>query len=395
MDLLDNKQAQAHITSIDTARIPSSVTNQMVAAVLQYLYNLGASQGADQREIEGALAKLRDEFDLLEGKVGYPDGLATLNRIGEIPREQLPRSVYLFDGFRRAGTIDPAGQMWAPAGAKIYFDDSRGIFFLSTGSLVFPKDYLSWGSNEKEDLPGSAEIGPHKSSLYICNNRLYVWTGRKLVEIASFTGEGGCGCDLTDIYNKLRELADMIAADGAVGDVMIDTGAYDKDKTYKYQYMESPTRRVTEDCWLYGCRWRCVKDGICGIAPGYATKEWLFIEGNPAFTIDFVEQQLCYSEDEIQMFWGTLTLKATKYNQDVLAYIKADDIKWERESYDQKGARRLISDNAWRPNTDFGNKRLLLAPEDLDFDGTPISRIIFKCTATLEDDVARVEITYE
>lgn len=393
MDLLNRSQAQDRITKIDEARIPFSVTNGMVASVLNYLLNLSHSQGVTQSDLSAALDLLREEFDALTGSIGYPSGLAILDNQGWVPREMLPRSIYLFDGFRKAGTINPAGQFWAPKGSKIYFDASLSKFFLDTGSILFPQQYISWGSNSDADLPGSKELGPHRSSLYIHNSDLYIWTGVKMLKVGSFSGSGSY--DDTDIYNQLQQLADAISGESSSGDVIIDTGPYDSSRVYRSGYFETATRRITEDCWHNGCRWRCRIDGTSATVPGYGSAAWGFISGDPSFRIDFEETALCYTEDEIHKFGATLTLVASLYNQDVLPFIRPTDVSWRRVTYDQNGQERTVSDAAWIPRTDRDNKRLLLDFSDLDYDGTTLTKIIFICTASIDDDIAVVTMEFD
>lgn len=168
-----------------------------------------------------------------------------------------------------------------------------------------------------------------------------------------------------------------------IEDIM-DTGEYDPERTYHCRSFQNQGY-ITEDCWYKGCRWRCMSDGITGVTPGYGIIQWAFVSGNPEFKVDFAEKVIAYNESELATFGATLTLTATLYNQDVLGFIPASNIQWGRESYDQHGALRAASDAAWTPTTDNGNKRLLLAASDLDYDGTPISRIIFWARVALDD----------
>ena len=175
----------------------------------------------------------------------------------------------------------------------------------------------------------------------------------------------------------------------------VDRGLWDATADY-YSGAVNPTTGVfeTSDVWYKGCKYRCMKTGTHD-APGWATTAWVMIEGNPNFTVDFAEHELYWRGDT---FNATLTLIATLYNEDITALVKGSDVAWTRESYDGAGNRRVASDNAWRATTDSDNKRLLLTTADLDWDGVEgsISRIVFCCTATINDsNVATAEMNYE
>lgn len=167
---------------------------------------------------------------------------------------------------------------------------------------------------------------------------------------------------------------------------IVDTGTFDPSRQYRHRaWIDDGTRYVIEDCWYCGCRWRCMSDGVTGIAPGYGKLQWGFVSGNPDFEVSFEETQVCYTESDISSFGAQLNIRARLYNQDVLPLIPAQNIAWSRESYDRNGALRAASDAAWVATTENGNKRLLLSGSDLDYDGTPISKIIFIATVALDD----------
>lgn len=167
---------------------------------------------------------------------------------------------------------------------------------------------------------------------------------------------------------------------------IIDTGIYDPTRSYRHEaWNEDGSQFLTEDCWYLGCRWRCMVDGTVGVEPGYGVTAWGFVSGDPSFIVDFEEKVIVYDQRQLQTFGATLTLTATKYNCDVLPFIKSDNIQWGRESYDSHGALRTESDMAWKPTTDKGNKRLLLSFADLGYDGTPIGKITFWARVALDD----------
>ena len=228
-----------------------------------------------------------------------------------------------------------------------------------------------------------------------------------LDNIALFAGK--VTKEIADEVPGLHEGEEALIAKKIVGTVIqadpfgtiiaekVYAGVYDENRVYHNNYWEDSSRRyITEYVTYKGCLWLCGQDGIIGEPPNYGTTKWAFYQGNPTFTIDFEEKQICYTEETIQAFGATLTLTATLYNQDVLDKIPAANIHWRRESYDQHGALRAVSDAAWRPATDRDNKRLLLTAADLDYDGTPIGKISFICTASIDDTaVATVQLNIE
>ena len=177
--------------------------------------------------------------------------------------------------------------------------------------------------------------------------------------------------------------------------VYIYTGPYDPARVYHCDWMSENGVFLTETCTYCGCIWQAARDGIVGIAPDYGTTAWAFREGNPEFRVDFEEKQVCYSEEDIALFGATLTLTATLYNQDVLSFIRPEQVTWSRVSYDSNGVLRAGSDALWRPTTDNGNRRLLLTASDLDYDGTPLGRVTFTARVAIDDtEVAEVSMEF-
>ena len=167
---------------------------------------------------------------------------------------------------------------------------------------------------------------------------------------------------------------------------IVYTGEYDAGREYRHEaWTEDGLRFVTETCTYRGCVWLCAEDGIVGVTPGYGVTCWAFYQGNPEFTVDFEETQVVYDERHLDLFGATLTLKARLYNQDVLPWVREENVAWSRESYDSHGALRAASDAAWSPRTDMEGKRLLLDRRDLSYDGTEISRITFTARVALDD----------
>lgn len=292
-------------------------------------------------------------------------------KTGLIGRTDLPAAVIPFDGALNVSSYQQQSLLEAPAGSKIYYDEEKGKFFLQTGSALETKYYPTWGGNKTEGIPSSEEMGPWPSSLYLTGTELWGVVEGRLTRLV-----GGVLWEPDDDENiwQLGPLANTIN----------DTGQYDPSKVYRYKYKPSGgVSSITEDCWYFGCRYRCKVDGTMGVAPCYGSPNWDFISGNPTFSADFEEKYLMVNMSRLDSFAATLTLTATIYNQSVLDKISSGNITWKRESYDADGNRRTAADNVWVPNTTDGNKRLHLSKADLDYDGTRISKMIFSATVTL------------
>lgn len=122
------------------------------------------------------------------------------------------------------------------------------------------------------------------------------------------------------------------------------------------------------------------------------------IEGNPAFTIDFLEDETLYDFDN---FRAPLTVVASLYGQDITSDILDSDVAWTRYTENRAGEQRVKSDNIW--SLEVGSKAgkaIVLTQSDLSIDseGVP-AKIRFTVTVTLRDglgdEVAQDSITME
>lgn len=166
-----------------------------------------------------------------------------------------------------------------------------------------------------------------------------------------------------------------------------DRGPYDPAQ----RYYSGDTLRVStndfehSDVWYFGCRWRCMVTGTTE-PPKWNSTAWQQVEGNPAFTVEFEEgNRIWLDPDNIH---GTLTLHATRYNQDVTPDIAFSDIQWTRYSEDSAGIQQVASDNIWAMAHASVGKQLEITAAD--FNGDPLSykRIEFRCTVTLRDGMS-------
>lgn len=137
----------------------------------------------------------------------------------------------------------------------------------------------------------------------------------------------------------------------------------------------------TSDVWHVGCKWRCMSN-LTKTAPRWNNTDWAMIEGNPEFTVEFMEKEELFDLDN---FHPTLTIIAKLYNTDVTNDILTTDIIWTRYSEDQNGMPRVASDNAWAIKHANTGIFLELSLDDLDLDGYLPKTVIFTATVTIRD----------
>jgi hypothetical protein len=175
---------------------------------------------------------------------------------------------------------------------------------------------------------------------------------------------------------------------------IIDRGTWDQKADYYAGGLRPETGRYeVSDTWLRGCRYRCRKNGTKE-QPGWQSKDWLMIEGNPDFTLDFVEPDtICDPET----FNTTLTLTARLYNTEIIDDIDPKDIVWTRESLDAKGERRTESDAIWNARRGNSGRSIRLTREDIDGDTEFPSKLTFTATVTIayEGGEATESVSYE
>lgn len=178
----------------------------------------------------------------------------------------------------------------------------------------------------------------------------------------------------------------------------VDRGPWAEAAEYFCSALNPGTGKYeTSDVWYTGCKWRCQKTGT-HTAPRWNNTDWAMIEGNPAFTIDFLEDETLYDFDN---FRAPLTIVATLYGQDITSDILDSDVAWTRYTENRAGEQRVTSDNIW--SLEVGSKAgkaIVLTQSDLSIDseGVP-AKIRFTATVTLRDglgdEVAQDSITLE
>lgn len=168
----------------------------------------------------------------------------------------------------------------------------------------------------------------------------------------------------------------------------VDRGLFDATATYYCAEVNPDTGKYeTSDVWYTGCKWRCQKTGTHTI-PRWNNTDWAMIEGNPAFTVDFLEDETVYDFD---CFRAPLTIVATLYGQDVTSDILESDVAWTRYTEDRNGNQRVTSDNIW--SLEVGSKAgkaIVLTQSDLSIDSEGVPpKIRFTATVRLRDGLGR------
>ena len=178
----------------------------------------------------------------------------------------------------------------------------------------------------------------------------------------------------------------------------MDRGLFDASAIYYSAALNPDTGKYeTSDVWYTGCKWRCMKTGTHSV-PRWNNTDWAMIEGNPAFTVDFLEDETIY---DFENFRAPLTIVATLYGQDVTSDILDSDVTWTRYTENKAGNQRVTSDNIW--SLEVGSKAgkaIVLTQSDLSIDSEGIpSKIRFTATVRLRDglgdEVAQDTVTLE
>ncbi len=140
----------------------------------------------------------------------------------------------------------------------------------------------------------------------------------------------------------------------------------------------------TSDTWHHGCKWRCMKN-LSDKVPRWNTTDWMMIEGNPEFKVDFEEIESIVDPNNVNV---PLTLVATLYNQNITDDVDPGNIQWTRYSEDHLGNPRDASDLAWASTFAARHpdpKRVVLTREDMDMSAYIPRKLRFTCTVTIVD----------
>ena len=162
----------------------------------------------------------------------------------------------------------------------------------------------------------------------------------------------------------------------------VDRGEWNAAANYYSEAVNPGTGQYeTSDVWYNGCKYRCMKN-LTKTAPAWNNTDWVMIEGNPAFTVDFADTDYLFDPDRFNV---TLTIIAKLYNNDVTAGILDADVTWTRYSEDANGVERVASDNAWAIKRAGAGKSMQLTAADCDFNGYVPRVLRFTATVVLRD----------
>ncbi len=193
------------ISQIENAEEPESITNGMVAQVLDWLN----SKVIPAETIVYLQTGATDGKHAMQQK-GQPSGFATLDSAGKLTSAQLPAitsamlpqvpasllpfelrtHVCAFDGFEDLVPEQAFEQMGlSPMGAaKVHFSRSKGAFYCvkNAGSLTDRKVYCTWAGNSLMDASvamgtedSTRGVVPVTGKLYYCraDKAYYLWNG--------------------------------------------------------------------------------------------------------------------------------------------------------------------------------------------------------------------------
>ena len=163
---------------------------------------------------------------------------------------------------------------------------------------------------------------------------------------------------------------------------IVDRGLYDPNAEYFFESINPVTGVVeTSDVWFKSCRYRCLVTGTTQ-APTWDATDWMFVEGNPDFSVEFEETDYLFDPDNFEC---ELVIVAWLHNQNITDDILNADVVWTRYSEDAEGSPRLASDAAWAVKRAGAGKRMKLTREDCDFNGYTPKKLRFTATVTLRD----------
>lgn len=188
------------ISQIENAELPESITNGMVAQILDWLNGKVIPAETVNYFQQGAT----DGKNAMAQK-GKPSGFATLDSGGKLPAAQLPAltsgmlplemqaHVCAFDGFKELTPAQDFAQsgLTDMSGAKIYFSKSKGGFYCVTNEMSISSRavYNTWAGSTLMDA--SAAMGaahaakgvvPIVGKFYYCraDKAYYLWNGTSM-----------------------------------------------------------------------------------------------------------------------------------------------------------------------------------------------------------------------
>lgn len=204
----------------------------------------------------------------------------------------------------------------------------------------------------------------------------------------------GLGQDLEDALenaeitlDKAQNALDILTVaieklEKALHVTIVDRGPWDKYATYYFEALNPATAVIeTSDVWNYYCRYRCLVTGTKQ-EPRWDSTDWLFIEGNPDFYVEFLPHANVCRITDIDI---TLEIVAWMHNVDITADIIDADIVWSRYSEDADGNPRTLSDQQWNKMHALQGKACHITLEDIDYNGRIPKTLRFSAEVTLRD----------
>jgi hypothetical protein len=176
----------------------------------------------------------------------------------------------------------------------------------------------------------------------------------------------------------------------------VDRGEWRAAANYYCEAKNPATAQYeTSDVWYNGCKYRCCRN-LTTTAPAWNNTDWVMIEGNPEFVVDFEDTDALFDPDRFDV---TLVIVAKLHNIDVTASILDADVIWTRYSEDANGVERVASDNAWAIRRAGAGKSMHLTTADCDFNGYVPRVLRFTATVTLRDgmgnEAAAAQVSFE
>lgn len=169
----------------------------------------------------------------------------------------------------------------------------------------------------------------------------------------------------------------------------VDRGPWSSTAMYYCAALNAETNKYeTSDVWHSGCKWRCQKTGT-HTEPKWNNTDWAMLEGNPAFSVTFEEDETVYDFDN---FRAPLTIRGMMYGRDVTDDILDTDVTWTRYSEDRNGVQRVASDNVWAERRGNAGKAIVLTKDDLDVNSDGMPKVLkFTATVVLRDGMGNAK----
>lgn len=156
------------------------------------------SIGVDLKAIETQVETNKTDIADLNGKIGQPNGLATLDITGKVPASQLPS--YVDDVVELEALLVIAPDMGMVAGSKYYLSSTKKIFIAT-------------------DEYTGIEYAPEKDKVYVdkSDSKTYRWSGQDMViigtdlalgETSSTAYPGDKGKEVSDHLDQVQSFLD-------------------------------------------------------------------------------------------------------------------------------------------------------------------------------------------